>query len=162
VSSSDGQFYKVSDAIVREEDTVNGATVVVNGQELTIPGGAQMVVPGVFVHMADDYPDFPDVVYYVQEEAVGADVAGFSFPEAGVYFRYEGGPVSSLTLPGYTGFVEEKIERKYLPDSLFTGDQSASVGGAAALELLAESGVLTPAYENETFYTDAGTTVYIL
>ena len=162
VSSSDGQFYKVSDAIVREEDTVNGATVVVNGKELTIPGGAQMVTPGVFVHIADDYPDFPDVVYHVQEEAVGTDVAGFSFPEAGVYFRYEGGPVSSLTLPGYTGFVEEKIKRKHLPDSLFTGDQSASVGGAAALEILAESGVLTPAYENGTFYTDAGTTVYIL
>lgn len=37
-----------------------------------------------------------------------------------------------------------------------------SVDGTAALEILAESGLLTPAYADGTFYTDADGAVYIL
>ena len=58
--------------------------------------------------------------------------------------------------------IWHKLDKNYLPDDIGGGSASASAFAEDAVGVLAESGFLTPAYENGTLYTDGENAVYIL
>lgn len=103
---SAGPFCKVSDAIVTLSDIVSGVTVVVSGDSMTVAKEQiEEMASGVL---------FAEAVVFVEEKAVGVDIMGIAFPGSGIYFQTD---VSSLTIPGYTGFPGiKKIDAKYLPE----------------------------------------------
>lgn len=105
------QFYKVSNAIVSMSDLANGCIVTVGDFIATLPSeavteiatGALMLVNGVAL--------------FISEEGIGVDLGdGLVFTEAGVYFLSDSdGFISSLTIPGYTGFAKEVLKPEILP-----------------------------------------------
>lgn len=99
---------KISDIVPTEEDLANGATVTMNdgttASELTNLGDGGFSIYGVVIAPRNNY--------------VSESVA---FPEAGIWFGHsdvQGEKMynASLTIPGYTGFVTEKLDPAYLPD----------------------------------------------
>lgn len=115
-------FYKVSDSIVSMDDLANGCTVVQDGYTENLPVDAIMeLVSGIITTAISS-------VWFVAEQGVGVDLGdGLIFTESGVYFMaVNGGYVSSLTIPGYTGFpVTKKMDEKYLPGAVILyGDGS--------------------------------------
>ena len=108
----DGVYYKVSDTFPTLDELSLGATLSGAGQ--TAPVEFEELISGLIVENAGY------LVWIVAENAVGVDIDGLIFPEAGTYFANEGGVyMSSLTIPGYTGFpVTKKMEEKYLPGAV--------------------------------------------
>lgn len=90
-------MYKVADNVITVNDVAHGFSVIYNGQTVEIPS---------------DYGSNDDVAFNWN---LGAFVyAESEYGEVGVYFS-EG--VSSLTIPGYTGFsAKEVIDPDYLPE----------------------------------------------
>ena len=56
--------------------------------------------------------------------------------------------------------IYHKLDKNYLPDDI--GGSVETVGSAEAVAMLAECGILVPAYQDGTFYTDGSSAVYIL
>lgn len=100
---------KISDIVPTEEDLANGATTTTNNgttdSELINAGDGGFVTHGgVYIVPRNNYV-----------------IDGVTFPEAGIWFNHndiEGEKIfnTSLTIPGYTGFVTEKLDPAYLPD----------------------------------------------
>lgn len=90
-------MYKVADNVITLNDVAHGFSVIYNGRTVEIPS---------------DYGSNDDVAFNWN---LGAFVyAESEYGEVGVYFS-EG--VSSLTIPGYTGFpAKEVIDPDYLPE----------------------------------------------
>lgn len=116
-----GMYYKVSDVILTTEDVANGATVamtmVMDGvtENVTLP--AIVTVDGALVLTPEGLDGSGMNVY-----SLTAEVAATIGVEAGTYMPFvsEGTNcqyLSSLTIPGYTGFTTEKIDPKVLPES---------------------------------------------
>lgn len=110
-----GELYKVSDAVPTIQDFANGATFTVsNGIEETM-----MAVAAEEIRDFSATEGFPlilihDFVWIPLENNIELD--GMVFPEKGIYVGAFGGVyVSSLTIPGYTGFPTEKINPEVLP-----------------------------------------------
>lgn len=112
-------FYKVSDAVPTISDFENGGTFVIgpvgtngsfNGSDVIDFGSGVLAGP-------------ESLCAFVPESAVGIEVQGLTFPEAGTYFIYGGEMyLASLTIPGYTGFPTVKtLDEKYLPESVKGG-----------------------------------------
>lgn len=105
-------YYRVSDVAPSLEDFANGVTVGV----LTPDGiGTDSMT---YEDIASGYADgaiFAGVFAVILE-----DIEGF---EKGVYLVYyaENNYLTSLTIPGYTGFAKEQIDPKVLPESLQFG-----------------------------------------
>lgn len=59
-----------------------------------------------------------------------------------------------------TDAIYHKLDKNYLPDDI--GGSVETVGSAEAVAMLAECGILVPAYQDGTFYTDGNNAVYIL
>ncbi len=105
-----GMFVKVSDAIVTMTDLANGCTVDVGA-------GAFDMTAEAFVQVADGVIMLEQMIYFVDESAVGVDLEGLVFPESGVYVVIEL-PGGRMTIPGYTSFVGTKqMDVAYLPSS---------------------------------------------
>lgn len=106
-------FYKVSDAVPTMDDVSTGHSVT-DGIGGSI-GSTQFTSIADGVIMDNAYS-----VVIVSDIGVGVDLGGVSFQEAGTYFtKTDYVYVSSLTIPGYTGFpVTKKMEEKYLPGAV--------------------------------------------
>lgn len=113
IMDSTSTFVKISDAIVIMDDLVNGLSLTTSdGEVLNLPYyHCSEIVPGVIV--CGDY------FACVSEDAIGIDINGGTFHEAGIYFIAEIVPnITSLTItiPDYTGFtVVKTLDPKYLP-----------------------------------------------
>ena len=103
-------FYKVSDAIVTIDDFANGWSYVMSDGRIGSETAeyASEYAPGVVSALS---------MYCIAESGVGVDIGGVAFPESGIYFvKIDGMHLTSVTIPGYTGFpVTKKIDPKYLP-----------------------------------------------
>lgn len=112
-----GTFYKVSDAIPTAEDFVNGGSLVVSvGESFGFTSGDLLDDSGLLLGPEDTF---------VVVTAEGAEVVGAS---SGIYFfAIDSGYVTSLTIPGYTGFGQEKIAPSHLyqPDWNQTDETAA-------------------------------------
>ena len=139
---------KVSDAVPTKADFANGCTItfaenfmgdtVINLDGETAQaafwndGAANLGSPPVWIVPYDNY-DTGD---------------GEILPEKGVYFVFldipDMGSVvhSSLTIPGYTGFITEKLDPKVLPDALQFGDKEEVIFEEQTIALSAEEGGL--------------------
>lgn len=102
-------FYKVSDAVPTADDVVNGAAIEYADGSLDVSFTDTGV--GVFIDT------LAGSCVIVLESGIGVDVGGMAFPETGVYFN-GAISVSSLTIPGYTGFAKEQIDPKFLPGAV--------------------------------------------
>lgn len=110
--SFEGMFYKVSDAIVTIEDFADTYSIGLDGDEGEGEFGIETIVDtGMGVLFGID-----GIFALVSESGVGADMGGAAFQESGVYFvTYgEAGFITKLTIPGYTGFGQEKIAPSHL------------------------------------------------
>ena len=115
------KFYKVSDVVLVDADFANGGDYVFsNGNSGSIE--VTTVADGVL-----SAPEFAFIC--VAENAVGVDVAGVTFPEAGLYLAaYAGRYTAVVAIVNYTGFpVQEKIAPSYLyqPDWNQTDETAA-------------------------------------
>lgn len=109
--SAANQFYNVSNAIVSMSDLANGYIITVGDAASSFPSEAvEEIAPGALILAGN-------LVWLISEEGVGVDLGdGLVLTEAGVYFLSEGDAfISSLTIPGYTGFAKEVLKPEILP-----------------------------------------------
>lgn len=109
-----GAMYKVSDVTPTLADFANGAFVTAStGEAVDIPvdeimdTGEGAIISDVFMIVYGDVEGAPKGTYF----AVISD---------GVY-------LTSLTIPGYTGFTKEIIKQDALPEALQFGDKEATI-----------------------------------
>jgi hypothetical protein len=112
-------FYKVSDVVFTLDELRGSVAVISDGQIVSSED------EGALFELADGISVLSETVVCVSEKAVGADVGGIVFPEAGLYFSAleDAGKlihVSSFTVPNYTGFVTTKetvktLDEKFMP-----------------------------------------------
>lgn len=98
-------MYKVADNIITANDVAQGFIVVFNGQTAELTSD-YMTDNGTMIIW--------DLGVFIYAETNGVEV--------GVYFS-EG--ISSITIPGYTGFTTEKIKQDALPEALQFGETSS-------------------------------------
>lgn len=107
-------YYKVSNAEVTIDDETTGVTGVYNN---TIHECIFQTQNGVTIIAPNDGSP---LAFCVQQNGVGVDLGGFSFPEVGVYFAFISAEndfyAQSLTIPGYTGFTKETLNTDALPE----------------------------------------------
>ena len=117
VSDDSGMFYKVSDVTPSIGDFSNGGSVtfdmggVVDSATFDSTGVIEMGT-NVYGHM--------EGTFIVALEDNVSDGYGV-YPEKGIYFIVNPNvplTVTSLTIPGYTGFITEKLDPKVLPDGI--------------------------------------------
>ena len=109
-----GPFYKISDAVVTLGDLANGGhiSIPVEGGEVDFPADACeeiapgiVVISGIFIGVEEDNA----VLTGETEEDT------LVFPTAGLYvYTVYAMSDMTVTINGYTGFCEEKIDPKYL------------------------------------------------
>lgn len=116
-------FFKVPNAVPPTPDELlNGATVKMSqfaglSPEISFTEIGQ----GFFISTNSE-------CVVIQESAVGIEIEGIIPQEPGVYLVNQGGIfVSSLTIPGYTGFAKKQIKEEYIPESV-PNIQTAAVG----------------------------------
>jgi hypothetical protein len=117
VTDSTGALTKISDAIVIMDDLVDGLSATLSdGEVLNLPyNRCSEIAPGVIV--------CGDRFACVSEDAIGIDINGGTFHEAGFYLITEMVPSLvpnytsiTITIPDYTGFtVVKTLDSKYLP-----------------------------------------------
>ena len=112
-----GMHFKISDATPTIDDFANGATIHVGGA-----GAIDFTVESV---SADKEilsgPDSTFIVVFYDIEIDGLAL------EKGIYFikTDSGLYISSLTIPGYTGFATTTIKQDALPEALRFGDEAS-------------------------------------
>lgn len=102
-------FVHVSDVVLTKSDFSNGANAVI-GEVLTI--GEEDVIEGGLDGIGLMFGEVGFCLNETEAETLGIP--------AGIYFLWSAETlyISSLTIPGYTGFpVTKKIEEKYLPNN---------------------------------------------
>lgn len=135
--SVDGAAYKISDATPSVDEVMSGSlTATVDGETGTIP-------------LADYPPEEMGsgvALYFyaflvVPESAVGVDIQGLVFPEAGLYVvpAMVGAVLRSLTIPGYTGFKTETINASCIPSTI----QRTITGTPGDFVVIGEDGKVT-------------------
>lgn len=110
-----GVLMKVSSTPLTMDDLSNGFTIRANGEEMQIPpeGVGEMVVP-----VADGAWTIAEMLFSVDDPAVGVDIDGLVFDEIGVYVNaYMLFEMSlSVTVPGWNKFeTVKKLNEKYIP-----------------------------------------------
>ncbi len=139
LANIDGKHFKVSDAVLTKADLANGCSFIMSGQTVSLTGeeaqsgwaddGFGILTEGVLIVPYDNYTDEYGTI-----------------EEMGVYFlKIDGNYVSSLTIPGYSGFTKTEIkpiEEKFIPDTVPT-IQSATVGQTIRVSAVDENGVPT-------------------
>ena len=113
-------YYRVSDAVLLETDLLNGFSVgdADLGEVVDFPysEGNVMAIGGVLI-LGDEN------VLAIPADNCDLIVEGqvlMTFAKKGIYFRDY---ITSLTIPGYTGFTSvKKIDPKYLPEPSFNAD----------------------------------------
>lgn len=118
-------YVHVSDVVLTKSDFANGAKIVVGVGLGVLTIVEEDVIEGAINGIGLAFSDAGFCLNETEAETVG-------FP-AGTYFlcTNELTYVSSLTIPGYTGFpVTKKIEEKYLPGAVILyADNSLADGG---------------------------------
>ena len=147
--SVDGMAYKISDATPSVDEVMSGSlTATVDGETGTIPLAdypPQEMGSGVALYLY--------AFLVVPESAVGVDIQGLVFPEAGLYVvpAMMGAVLNSLTIPGYTGFKTETINTNCIPDTI----QRTITGTPGDFVVIGEDGNVTtgepPAGGGETW-----------
>ena len=100
----------------------------------------------------ENWPELPGTFTQLEQRVYEAMRAAAASEATAAAAAAEAVPAAAAT--------KEYVERmEEVRDALLHAE---SVGSAAAVESLARSGILIPAYENETFYTDADGAIYIL
>lgn len=95
--------YKVSDATPTLNDFANGARLQ------DTPFTAEELID-----MGHGVLSYQFGVIFVPKEAVGIDIQGVTFTEAGTYIEGSSNEPWTLTISGYTGFGSPKIDPAYL------------------------------------------------
>lgn len=104
-------FYKVSDAVPTMDDLANGA---IFGMTNDSGESGASEIPLDSISLIGDMLLCGEVFIATKDNTTFED---FVFPKKGIYFiRNEGLYISSLTIPGYTGFAKEQIDPKVLPE----------------------------------------------
>lgn len=128
--------YKVSDAVPAMDDFANGATACINGTNQEFYSGTDGIqfADGLIVIAGW-------AIVVVPQDLAGVDLAGFMFAEAGTYFMNDPGAVvcTSITIPGYTGFVKKQLKEEYIPESV-PNIQTAAVGQTVVVSEVDENG----------------------
>lgn len=122
-----GMHYKVSDVVVTKNDLVNGFTFAMDGidEPLTIASWDEIASSGG--EATEDGFVWIEYVILVPYDGY-VDSIGSTYPKAGVYFiKTDSTYITSLTIPGYTGFITEKLDPKVLPDALQFGDELVEI-----------------------------------
>lgn len=131
-------FYKVSDATPTVDEVANGIEMVLSdGETISVDGATASAA-------VNEGESFGQAAFVMTEE-----IAAVSGIQPGLYLL-RGGEifVTSLTIPGYTGFPSvEKMDEKYLPDSVVqNGDTSivlTSPNGTKYSVTVSDDGTLT-------------------
>ena len=134
-----GDYYKVSDVVPTMGDLDGGCTYVDNTDTVF-----DCSVADTTIFELDGVLAIGMAIICVPTEQAGVmlESVGMVFPEAGTYFGVNAdGHTKSLTIPGYTGFVTEKIDTKYLPEHLQFGDVPVTLYEGTGLEPISEDGV---------------------
>lgn len=149
-------LYKVSNATPSIEDFASGASYDATGPdgnpnttELTA-NDIESLIDGIIL---------VDMVIVVHENAANVeleDMGGLSFPEPGTYFASsaDGSYISSLTIPGYTGFQTKTVkplDKKYLPGDLIPAYTEADEGKVLKIVNGAPAWVSIPSAEEASF-----------
>ena len=122
VMSDDGGYIKLTDVVFSVDDCPNGASVVdLSGEAIEYSASEIVDINGTTRVGTDFYGvvSVPSAMTGITFEDIGC-----AFPEPGTYFAYFAGfiEVRSFTIPGYTGFITEKLDPKVLPDALQFGE----------------------------------------
>ena len=118
--SVEGAIFKVSDAALTKENFVNGASWVIDGEKVELDSST---LQGLF--QEDGFMTI-NVFFIVPFD--GYDWNGTIFPKKGLYFMsMDGSHIETLTIPGYTGFAQEKIA----PSHLYQPDWNQNDASAA-------------------------------
>lgn len=140
-------FYKVDDAAPVLDDCQNGLSVVFGGEVASftyddlLSAAEEFGTLGTEMFLSIPYNNF--------------SVFDAVFPEKGTYFiAIDGAYVSSLTIPGYTGFGEKKIDPAYL----YQPDWNQNDPNAPDY-IKNKRKVLYVNFEDNYLYTDADCTV---
>lgn len=106
--SVSGVIFKVSDATPALSDFSNGGYGYVNGEFSEFSADDIIEDQGAIT--------IGTIAFIIHAEEVGVEIGGIVFPEPGTYFSYipDQFVISSLTIPGYTGFAQEKIAPSHL------------------------------------------------
>lgn len=130
-----GAFYKVSDAVLTDEQ--------IKGCSFSLPDGTTVMIGDSWDGMvASGYYSedcvVPEVIAFARKE--NATLKGITFPEPGIYcMAIEGTYIASVTVPGYGGFESKTVtplDEKYMP--ILT-----SPGGKKYKIAVADDGTLT-------------------
>lgn len=113
LTSAVGLYFKVSRATPTAADMASGTiTAVVEGKNISdeFDSSALTETQSGVLAVLDG------MIMIVPEGSVGIDIGiGIIFPEAGTYFASnEVAQITSITIPGYTGFTTEKITPSHL------------------------------------------------
>ena len=108
-------YYKVSDIVLTESEIADGCVFVDNtgyAIECNRADDTIMCEDGVVVLYFGS-------VFFITEDAVGVDLDGLVFNSPGVYFAHDPNflLITSLTIPGYTGFAS-KIVADNFPEAI--------------------------------------------
>ena len=112
-------YHKVSDNVPTKADFSSGVSADI---------GVEKVEMGADIQEGFTDDGFLFATYFIIVPYDGYESDGDTFPEKGVYlFAYEDEYVSSLTIPGYTGFVTTEtvvhpLDTKFLPEHLQFGE----------------------------------------
>lgn len=131
LTSAIGIYFKVSSATPAAADIASGRiTAVAEGENVSLEFDSSALNETE----AGTLAVLDGIVMIVPEGSVGIDVGlGIIFPEAGTYFiSNEEVQITSITIPGYTGFTTEKIASKYLPEDIGGGNGLPEVTTADA------------------------------
>lgn len=127
-----GFFVRVSDKVPTLDDFADGIQLSLsNGSTGAVPSGNMVSMGPVMLNSL--------CPYFIVVLEDGAAVEDLVFPKKGIYFVCD--PefyVESLTIVGYTGFVVERIDPRYLP-------------GGSARETVTLTADLIPPADSDTF-----------
>lgn len=141
-------LYLVSDATPSVDDLANGGMLHASGNTVSGPMENDEEFTSADVAGVDGLVVIDSIVFIVGAEAVGVVIealGGIVFPQEGTYLyhiRTEDGfyyYISSLTIPGYTGFTTEKLKESCLPATVPVV-QSAAVGQTIVVKAVDEDG----------------------
>lgn len=111
--------YKVSDVIFTSADLIAGSTIAITaGAEVRVFGISGMQV----MQNSDVCMVMQEGTFYIM--SIGPEMATGASIEEGTYFGLLDidigvGYISSLTIPGYTGFVKKQVNLEYIPDMYY-------------------------------------------
>lgn len=157
VSSSDGWLWKISDAVLTNEQ-IKSATITAGSESVSLSNVWEQLIVGEDVVCAEGFA-------FCRKS--GASDGYSTYPEAGIYsISKDGAFVSSITTTEpveQTKTVVKPIDEKYLPDSVKGGGTASAIPDDEMLEFLMDMDIVQPlSNTNNAVYTDGNNKLYVL